>query len=115
MLYREKEGPIKQRLWVLPAISGIVVAALGAAINFATDSKTSWLAWGVVICLTLLSAAIAVSLDRRVGPDQQIIRLEMEKERPEGTITMMLESNNERFMERVVRENYGLAKGGNTE
>jgi hypothetical protein len=47
--------------WALATSS--VATLLGVAVNLATDREASWLAWLVVLVLTVASAGISVAVD----------------------------------------------------
>jgi hypothetical protein len=50
---------------VLTAVTPVVTAAVGVAINLATDGKHSWWAWVAVGVVTVVSGVVAVMLARR--------------------------------------------------
>jgi hypothetical protein len=54
-----------QSAWFLPTMVAILVSALGVAINFATDLKSSVVAWLAVVALTSCIAAATVVAERR--------------------------------------------------
>jgi hypothetical protein len=49
--------------WGVAALGASISAGLGVAVNFATDLKTSFLAWLAVTVLTVAAAAVAVTAD----------------------------------------------------
>jgi hypothetical protein len=57
--------------WVLPTVTVLVVSALGVATNLATDLKSSWIAWLVVVLLTVFFAVVTVIGERRVSAKRQ--------------------------------------------
>ncbi|MEU9688034.1 serine/threonine protein kinase [Amycolatopsis japonica] len=57
-------------IWFWSLLGACIAAALGTAINFATDLKTNFLAWGLVVAFTLatgLISGISQVLVRRDG------------------------------------------------
>ena len=55
----------RSRPWILPTLNVLLTAALGVAVNFATDLRTSWMAWVVVLGLALTIGLVTVLLERR--------------------------------------------------
>ncbi|MBB5850334.1 serine/threonine protein kinase [Amycolatopsis umgeniensis] len=61
-------------VWFWSLLGAFIAAALGTAINFATDLKTSFLAWGLVVAFTVatgLISGISQVLSRRDGGGPQ--------------------------------------------
>ncbi|GAB3745829.1 hypothetical protein GCM10027598_83070 [Amycolatopsis oliviviridis] len=57
-------------VWFWSLLGAFIAAALGTAINFATDLKTNFLAWGLVVAFTVatgLISGISQVLSRRDG------------------------------------------------
>ncbi|WP_410600971.1 serine/threonine protein kinase [Amycolatopsis sp. lyj-90] len=57
-------------VWFWSLLGAFIAAALGTAINFATDLKTSFLAWGFVVAFTLATgivSAVSQVMTRRDG------------------------------------------------
>jgi prepilin signal peptidase PulO-like enzyme (type II secretory pathway) len=52
-------------VWLLPAIVTLLVAGLGVAVNLATALKSSWIAWAVVVALSVTIALITGTLEWR--------------------------------------------------
>jgi hypothetical protein len=98
-----------QRRWLLPALSALLAAALGAAINFATDLKTSWVAWNVVAAIVIASVVVTVLLDRRHSADP-VVRTE-ETEDADGFRTKTIECYSEEIAIRFFREDFGPDEG----
>ncbi|MFI7119843.1 serine/threonine protein kinase [Amycolatopsis sp. NPDC049868] len=46
-------------IWFWSLLGAFIAAALGTAINFATDLKTNFLAWGLVVAFTLATGLIS--------------------------------------------------------
>lgn len=51
--------------WVLPALAAILTSALGVSTNLATDLKSNWVAWIVVVLLAASITAVTASSERR--------------------------------------------------
>lgn len=61
-------------VWFWSLLGAFIAAALGTAINFATDLKTSYLAWGFVVAFTLatgLISGVSQVIGRRDGDGSQ--------------------------------------------
>ena len=58
----------RRGVMVLTAMTPVVTAAVGVAINLATDGQHSWWAWVAVGVITVVSVVVAVMLTRRQGP-----------------------------------------------
>ncbi|MFC3455349.1 serine/threonine protein kinase [Amycolatopsis speibonae] len=57
-------------VWIWSLLGAVIAAALGTTINFATDLKTNFLAWGLVVAFTVatgLISGISQVLARRDG------------------------------------------------
>lgn len=52
----------RTRPWAFPIVNLVGTIALGVAINFATDLKTSWVAWIAVAALGLTIAGVTAVL-----------------------------------------------------
>src|SRR4051812_43974113 len=52
---------------VLTAMTPVLAAAVGVAINLATDGQHSWWAWVAVGVVTVVSVVVVVTLARRQG------------------------------------------------
>lgn len=50
--------------WLLPSAIALLASILGAATNFATDMKSSWIAWLVVAILAIAVAAVTAASER---------------------------------------------------
>ncbi len=60
----------RRGVMVLTAMTPVVTAAVGVAINLATDGQHSWWAWVAVGAVTVVSVVVAVILARRQRPSQ---------------------------------------------
>jgi hypothetical protein len=57
-------GDVRRGVTVLTAMTPVLTAVVGVAINLATDGKHSWWAWVLVGVVTAVSALMAVTLTR---------------------------------------------------
>ncbi|WP_410661358.1 serine/threonine protein kinase [Amycolatopsis sp. lyj-112] len=73
-------------VWLWSLISAVVAAALGTAINFATDLKTDFLAWGLVVAFTLATGMIT-------GVSQSLITRNRENAAEPGAGTTTIYGN----------------------
>jgi hypothetical protein len=60
----------RRGVMVLTAMTPVVTAAVGVAINLATDGQHSWWVWVAVGVMTVVSVVVAVMLARRQGPSE---------------------------------------------
>jgi hypothetical protein len=63
-------GGARRRVMVLTAMTPVLAAAVGVAINLATDGRHSWWAWVLVGVVTVVSVVVAVMLTRRQGASE---------------------------------------------
>ena len=104
----------------------MLVAALGTAINFATDLKTSWIAWTAVGVLVLAGVIVTVRISRLAsersaagtaidlgladGTSSEAYGLVMRTTEfvgADGSTTKRVEYFSEEVAVRVFRENFG--------
>jgi hypothetical protein len=108
-------------------LNAVLVAALGAAINFATNLKTSWIAWLAVALLVVATVLVTVLIDRRqAAPTPSpgttiesssagsksseaygLVMRTTELTNPDGSRTKTTEYFSEEVAVRVFRENFG--------
>jgi hypothetical protein len=109
---------------ILPVINVFLAAALGIAINFATDLKTSWIAWSVVgvISVTIGLATVIVTGRRGLAGSGTVITTASqgsssshvaglvmrttETTSPDGSNTRIVEFYSDQVAMRAFRENF---------
>jgi hypothetical protein len=110
--------------WILPVTNVFLAAALGIAINFATDLKTSWIAWSVVGVISVSSglataivtghralagSGIVITTASQGSSSSHVAGLVMrttETTLPDGSNTRIVEFYSDQVAMRAFRENF---------
>ena len=88
--------------WLLPVVGSVFTGVLGIAINLATDLKSSWIAWAVVLLLIICVAWITGRSAMR-GPPQETVPPSVTEETVEQEHVSRLEGIQMRRVKTVKR------------
>src|ERR1700743_1049330 len=88
--------------WLLPVVGSVFTGVLGIAINLATDLKSSWIAWAVVLLLIICVAWITGRSAIR-GPTQETVPPSVTEETVEQEHVSRLEGIQMRRVKTVKR------------
>jgi hypothetical protein len=122
---------LRSRPWLLPTLNVFLTAVLGVAINLATDLKTSWLAWGVVLTLAIAIGLATAQIERRSRPPSHsggtrvkvtsesgdttttsgLVMKTTELKGPDGSTRKTVEFFSEELAVQVFREDFGRRAG----